>query len=66
MQATEAAYKTVRKSEFEPIADIIDEMLREMGIDAECAAGDMSGAIRPEQRDASRVLDLIAEIEGTE
>ena len=69
MKTTEAVYTTVRirrESELEPIEDIIDSILAEPTMSAEREADAMRGPILPYQRDASRNLDLIAEIEGTE
>ena len=55
--------------DFVHIADVLkdpDLLVTAMASHAERKAGEMRGAVRPDQRAASRDLDLIAEIEGTE
>lgn len=69
MERISEGYTTARtRSNTQPqkLGDILEELLNEMFTAAEYRAGEMRGAVRPEQRNASRDLDLLAEIAGTE
>jgi len=47
------------------LTPIVDVILDAMATHVEREAGEMRGAVRPDQRNASRDLDLIAAIEET-
>ena len=64
-----AAYTRSRSRstrDFVHIAEVFPELLHGLAAAVERGAGTMSGRILAEQRDASRALDLISDLEGTE
>ncbi len=69
MELTHESYRTVRvrsNAQPEKLGDIIEELLDEMATAAEHRAGEIRGAVRPEQRQASQDLDLLCWIQESE
>ena len=69
MERASEEYTTARtRSNTQPqkLGDIIEELLDEMATAAEYRAGEIRGAVRPEQRQASQDLDLLCWIQESE